>query len=77
MVQSDGGGARHQGAMSIASGADAPISGWYRFWLTFNCDAADTSCTPRVSLCSANNITTILRNGTQTGHFWLAQLARV
>jgi hypothetical protein len=63
-------------AAVVTSGVDAPINGWYRPWYTFVSDAADVSCNVQVHLTSANNVTTILRNGTQTVHLWLAQLAR-
>jgi hypothetical protein len=65
------------GANVTASGVDAPIAGWYRVWLTFTSDAADTSCNMQIALASANGTATVLRDGTKTLHAWLAQLALV
>lgn len=61
----------------VAAGADAPINGWIRCWLTFVADVADTSGTGRILFASANGVATVLRNGTQTMNVWLAQLAAV
>ena len=60
----------------VATGADAPIDGWIRVWCTFN-SVADLVGNWTIAMCSADGVTTINRNGTQTMNLWLAQLAVV
>ena len=64
------------GTNVTASGADAPINGWRRVWLTFTL-ATDLQGTFSIGMGSASNVATVLRNGTQTNNLWLAQLARI